>query len=252
MQGHIPSRFWKNLPEGALVPRMVAEASAGARRIGQSRQVGLRSGAVISIASERAQPQRASPTMLENCRRCDLWRNATQVVGGTGPDDAQIMLVGEQPGDQEDIAGKPFMGPAGQLLDRVLELSGLTRSQLYFTNAVKHFKWEPQGKRRLHRTPGRVEITSCRHWLQEELKRIRPKVIIALGSTALKSLLDTHTVNLGSLLGRPFQHGGHWIIAIYHPAYALRARDEEIKQNAIQIMADGLRQAKNLLSLHRQ
>lgn len=248
MQNHVRARFWKNLPEGAVVPEMVANASAGARRVGQAQQVAQRHGAVIPIAPARAQPQRPVPTTLDQCRRCELWRHATQAVRGVGPDDAQIMLVGEQPGDQEDIAGAPFIGPAGQLLDQVLEQSGVTRRALYLTNAVKHFKWEPRGKRRLHKTPGQLEIMACRHWLQEEIARIRPKVVVALGSTALKSLLGTQSVNLGAALGKPFQHEGYWIIAVYHPAYALRVPEEQARTSAVQVMVEGLRLAKNLLA----
>lgn len=250
MQSHIPSRFWKNLPEGALVPAMVAEASAGARRHGQAQPVGLRSGAVIPITPERAQPLRPVPAMLEECRRCQLWRTATQAVEGSGPGDARIMLVGEQPGDLEDLAGEPFVGPAGQLLDRVIEQSGLSRRELYLTNAVKHFKWEPRGKRRLHKTPAQEELAACRHWLQEELASVRPEVVVALGGTALKSLLGRNAPKLTDLIGKPFRHDGYWIVASYHPAYVLRTPDEQSKQNATDVMADALRQARLLAGQH--
>lgn len=248
MQSHIPSRFWKNLPEGKVVPAMVADAAAGARRIGQAQSVGQRVGTVIPIAAERAQPQRDAPTTLDQCRRCELWQNATQAIGGIGPAKARIMLVGEQPGDQEDIAGEPFIGPAGQLLDNVLTQAGLDRTALYLTNAVKHFKWEPRGKRRLHKTPGQREIMACRHWLQEEVASVQPDVLIALGSTALKSVLGVSTVNLTELLGKPFRHEGRWIIAVYHPAYALRVPDEALKQQALDVIVNGLRLAQRLLA----
>src|ERR1700716_3660896 len=125
---------------------------------------------------------------LENCRRCDLWKTATQAVPGEGSRSAAIMLVGEQPGDEEDRRGHPFVGPAGRLLDDAIEAAGLERKQLFVTNAVKHFKWEPRGKRRLHKKPGAGEIKACNIWLEQEIRSIQPKVIVALGATALRAL----------------------------------------------------------------
>ncbi len=247
MQSHIPSRFWKNLPEGKLVPAMVAEAANGAQRIGQAAAVGQRSGTMIPISAERAMPAREAPATLDQCRRCALWERATQAIAGRGPERARIMLVGEQPGDQEDIAGEPFIGPAGQLLDQVLQEAALERREIYLTNAVKHFKWEPRGKRRLHKTPAQREIAACRHWLTEEVARVRPDVIVAMGSTALKSLLDTSQASLTELLGKPFQHEGRWIIAVYHPAYVLRAPDAALKEEAFRQMVEGLNTARQLV-----
>jgi DNA polymerase len=244
MQSHIPSRFWKNLPEGKLVPAMVAQASSGARSVGQAQSVIKRAGAVIPIEPQQAQPHRSMPTVLEQCRRCELWSSATQAVEGVGPSNAQIMLVGEQPGDQEDLEGRPFIGPAGQLLDQVLQEAGLNRESIYLTNAVKHFKWEPRGKRRLHKTPAQTEINACRYWLHEEIARVKPRVIVALGGTALKSLLGNNSVNLSDLLGKPFLHDEYWIIATYHPAYALRVPDEGSRRNALRTMAKAFRQAQ--------
>ncbi|MGV3741577.1 MAG: UdgX family uracil-DNA binding protein [Burkholderiaceae bacterium] len=246
MQSHIPSRFWKNLPEGKLVPAMVAEASNGAQRIGQAAAVGQRAGAMIPIAAERAQPQREAPATLDQCRRCTLWERATQAIAGRGPEHARIMLVGEQPGDQEDIAGEPFVGPAGQLLDSAMQEAALARREVYLTNAVKHFKWEPRGKRRLHKTPAQREVAACRHWLMDEVARVKPEVIVAMGSTALKSLLDTSQVALTDLIGKPFQHEGRWIVAVYHPAYVLRAPDAAAKEQAFRKMVEGFRLAQQL------
>jgi uracil-DNA glycosylase len=248
MQSHIPSRFWKNLPEGQIVPSMVASAANGERRVGQARAVGERSGTVIPISRERAQPQRAVATSLDQCRNCDLWQRATQAVCGEGSHSASIMLVGEQPGDQEDLQGKPFVGPAGQLLERVLTQSGLQRDTLYLTNAVKHFKWEPRGKRRLHKTPGQREMLACRHWLEQELAEVNPQVVVALGSTALASLLNTRDVKLTEVLGKPFQHQGRWIIAVYHPSYVLRVPDSALKEQAFLAMKEGLLAARQLVS----
>jgi DNA polymerase len=247
MNSHIPSRFWKNLPEGALVPSLVSQAGLGARRIGQVEAVGRRSGRTIPIEAEQAQPERQQPSKLDECRRCDLWEHATQAVGGEGPEHSRIMLVGEQPGDQEDLAGQPFVGPAGKLLDRVFEQAGVERKGVYITNAVKHFKWEPRGKRRLHKTPAQKEIEACHYWLEKEIATRKPKVIVAMGATALKSVLQTGSATLKDKLGRPVRHGDSWVVTIYHPSYVLRVPDEASKQEAFSVMVEGLKLAQELL-----
>lgn len=251
MQSHIPSRFWKNLPEGAIVPSLVSQAELGARKIGQVQAVGRRSGATIPISAEAAQPDREQPSRLDECRRCELWQYATQAVGGEGPrgskGGAQIMVVGEQPGDQEDLAGKPFVGPAGKLLDRVFAQAEVDRKTIYLTNAVKHFKWEPRGKRRLHKTPVQREIEACHYWLEKELAAVKPKVIVAMGATALKSVMRKATVTLKDTLGKPIRHDGVWVVTIYHPSYVLRVPDEAAKQEAFSVMVKGLKLAHELL-----
>lgn len=246
MRSHIPSRFWKNLPEGAVVPEMVSTAAMGARRIGQTAAVGQRGGAVIAVTAERAQPQRAATVSLDQCRRCPLWEHATQAVPGVGPAQAAIMLIGEQPGDQEDLAGLPFVGPAGALLDRAMAEAHIERHAVYLTNAVKHFKWEPRGKRRMHKTPAQREVAACHAWLEQELARVQPQVIVVLGGTALKSLLQDGAANITATLGVPFLHEGRWIVTAYHPAYALRAPDAASRARAYAAIVDGLRQARNL------
>src|SRR5262249_23932486 len=123
------------------------------------------------------------------CTGCELYKTATQVVFGRGPGNARLMLIGEQPGDQEDLQGAPFVGPAGEVLDRALAEAGIARSEIYVTNVVKHFKWERRGKRRIHRTPGPIEIEACRPWLEAELSAVRPQLIVCLGSTALQALM---------------------------------------------------------------
>ena len=246
MHGHIPSRFWKNLPEGAIVPGMVSQAANGARVVGQDRKVGQRGGAIIPIAADKAQPARDTPSTLDACRRCELWKNATQAVPGAGAMHARIMLVGEQPGDQEDLAGLPFVGPAGQLLDRALAEAAVERRAIYLTNAVKHFKWEPRGKRRMHKTPAQREVDACSHWLDSEVAQVQPRVIVALGSTALKAVTGNPHAALKDVLGQPFQHQGRWIVVVYHPSYVLRVPGEDMKVRAFQVMVDGLRQAARL------
>jgi DNA polymerase len=187
------------------------------------------------------------PATLDECRRCALWQHATQAVGGAGSKRARIMLVGEQPGDQEDIAGAPFVGPAGKLLDRVCAEAGVDRRSLYLTNAVKHFKWEPRGKRRLHKTPAQREIEACSYWLEKELAQVRPQVIVALGSTALKSVLGTSHVTLRDTMGRALRHAGRWVVTVYHPSYVLRVPDDAAKKQAFAVMVEGLRLAHSLL-----
>jgi probable DNA metabolism protein len=248
LRSHIPSRFWKNLPEGAIVPAMVTAANNGERRTGQTVTVGHRSGATtIPITPERAQPQREVPTTLDECRRCELWQNATQAVAGVGPQQARIMLVGEQPGDQEDLQGLPFVGPAGAVLQRAMAEAGVARDSIYLTNAVKHFKWEPRGKRRLHKTPAQREVAACHHWLEEELQRVQPEVVVALGSTALKSVLQDGAITMKTTMDAPVQHDGRWVVTVYHPSYVLRAPDEATRQQAYGTIVDGLRQALRLL-----
>ena len=246
MHSHIPSRFWKNLPEGAVVPEMVTQAAAGARRTGQTASVGQRGGNVIALTAAQAQPSRDASSTLDQCRRCELWQHATQAVGGAGPARARLMLVGEQPGDQEDLAGKAFIGPAGAVLDDALRQAGVARDGVYLTNAVKHFKWEPRGKRRMHKTPAQREVAACRHWLEQELASVDPAVVVALGATALKSIMDDAGASLKAVLGRPFQHQGRWVLAIYHPAYVLRAPDPATRRDAFEVMVAGLREALRL------
>jgi DNA polymerase len=247
MHNHIRQRFWKNLPEAAVVPHMVSQAAAGARKVGQLDAVGRRSGTTIPITSEKAAPERQQPSSLDECRRCDLWQNATQAVAGQGARRAKIMLVGEQPGDQEDLAGKPFVGPAGELLERAMEEAALDRRTVYITNAVKHFKWEPRGKRRLHKTPAQKEVMACRYWLETELETVAPEVLVALGSTALKSILQTGGVTMKDYMDAPFEHEGRWVVVTYHPAYALRVPDRESRQAAFAAIVEALKTAQKLV-----
>ena len=247
MHQHIPTHRWKNLPEAKIVPHMVSEAALGARKVGQYEAVGQRKGTTIPIAPEDAQPDRQQPSTLDECRRCELWEFATQAVGGEGPKRAKIMFVGEQPGDQEDLAGQPFVGPAGKLLDRVCEAAGVDRDTIYVTNAVKHFKWEPRGKRRLHKTPAQREIEACHYWLDKELASVKPTVIVALGATALKSVLRTANVTLKNSLGKPLRHEGRWVVTTYHPSYVLRVPGEDAKRDAFNTMVEGIKLAHDLL-----
>ena len=161
---------------------------------------------------------------LDGCRRCDLWRNATQGVPGKGPRRAPLMLVGEQPGDEEDLRGKAFVGPAGRLLDELLLTAGVDRAQTYITNAVKHFKWEPRGKRRLHKRPNGAEIAACNVWLQREIASTKPAVIVCLGATATRAVMG-RDLPVASSRSRSFDHdSGARVRVTYHPSAILRAR----------------------------
>ena len=161
---------------------------------------------------------------LDRCRRCDLWRNATQGVGGEGPAPALVMLVGEQPGDKEDLAGAPFVGPAGRILDQALAAADLPRPRLYVTNAVKHFKNEPRGKFRLHKKPDAAEVEACRWWLQQELRLVRPRLIVAMGATAALSLFGK-AVTIKALRGEWQQLPEGEVLVTVHPSFLLRQRD---------------------------
>ena len=162
-----------------------------------------------------------------DCHGCDLYRNATQTVFGEGSAHAKLVLIGEQPGDREDIEGHPFVGPAGRLLDQALEAAEIDRDDVYVTNAVKHFKWTERGKRRLHKKPGSREIAACRPWLSSEIEVLRPQGLICLGATAAQALLGPAfriTKQRGELLQSDL---ADWILATYHPSAVLRAPDEE-------------------------
>jgi DNA polymerase len=222
MEMHMPVRYWKNLPEAPLIPGLVSAAAAGARRVAQAGAVGQRDGARVHIDAVRAQPPRALPSSLDQCRNCGLWRHATQAVAGSGPQQARLMVVGEQPGDAEDIAGVPFVGPAGRLLEDVMREAGVERAAAWMTNAVKHFKWEPRGKRRIHKTPAQAEVDACGHWLRAEMDAVAPEVIITLGATATRAVLGGGLPPLSELQGRALRHEGRLVIPTWHPAYVLR------------------------------
>ncbi|MGY8525434.1 UdgX family uracil-DNA binding protein [Paracidovorax citrulli] len=191
-------------------------------------------------------PSSDHPATLDACRRCDLWRNATQGVPGDGPASARIMLVGEQPGDQEDLAGQAFIGPAGRLLDEAFKEAGLRRDKVFLTNAVKHFKWEARGKRRLHKTPAQREIEACHYWLEDELQRVAPRIVVALGATALKAVLGVKAVALTKVLGQPIEHEDRIVIATWHPSYALRVPDAKAREAAFAQIVEALRLAAEI------
>jgi DNA polymerase len=221
MLREMPRKYWKNMPETALVPELIAGAQAREQ---------------VMVATARAKTGdniEAAWTALReeaaHCRRCDLYKHATQTVFGEGPIDADLVFVGEQPGDQEDLAGKPFVGPAGQIFDRALAEAGIDRARVYVSNAVKHFKFERRGKRRIHSKPDAGEITACRWWIEQELALVKPRVTVALGATAARSLFGK-TMTISHERGRPHdlpEIGEAWITV--HPSFLLRLPDEDAR-----------------------
>ncbi|HEX2648458.1 MAG TPA: UdgX family uracil-DNA binding protein [Burkholderiales bacterium] len=173
------------------------------------------------------------------CRACPLWENATQTVFGEGDSHAEAMLVGEQPGDAEDIAGRPFVGPAGRLLNLALVAAGVARESVYITNAVKHFKWQLRGKRRLHKTPAQREIEACRQWIDREISVVKPRVIVCLGATAARALLGPE-FRVSTMRGRFVESPlAERVFATFHPSALLRLRDEKEKEAGFrQFVAD--------------
>lgn len=183
----------------------------------------------------------------DSCRACPLWKPATQTVFGEGPARAPLMMVGEQPGDREDLEGRPFVGPAGRILDQALESAGITRKKVFVTNAVKHFKFEPRGKRRLHKSPNAGEIQACRWWLDWERKLVRPKLIVALGAKAARSLL-ARDVRVGQARGRRLSlDDGSALMVTVHPSYLLRLRDEAQKARDLERFVGDLAAARDWL-----
>ena len=184
-----------------------------------------------------------------SCRACPLWENATRTVFGEGPPDAQVMFVGEQPGDHEDREGRPFVGPAGLLLDRALAEAGIDRKRVYVTNAVKHFKFEPRGKRRLHKRPNAGEIKICRHWLLDEIEAIRPRLVVALGATAAQGLAG-RAIPIGANRGAVLDIlDGLRVFITIHPSALLRLEDEEDKRSGYASFLNDLRSAEKLAKL---
>jgi probable DNA metabolism protein len=238
MQSEMPKRYWRNLPEARLIPELIAAAHdrtvamvertpvEPSRRVVRAAQRLARDGAYGTGAPESLEAVVAG---VDVCRRCDLWRDATQGVPGAGPGRAKLMFVGEQPGDQEDLAGKPFVGPAGQMLDRALREAEVPRGESYVTNAVKHFKHELRGKRRIHQTPHGGEVQHCRWWLDAERRLVRPQVVVALGATAALAVFGK-PMPIGKSRGQAFQLPDQsQAVVTYHPSYLLRVPDAAAK-----------------------
>jgi DNA polymerase len=252
MQTEMPKKYWRNLPEASMIKPLIADAER-------------RTGAMIASAATEPhrQQKRLEPAMARKhastdsiaalreeaacCRACPLWKDATQTVFGEGPQHAQVMLVGEQPGDKEDLAGEPFVGPAGAMLDRALEEAGIDRKKVYVTNAVKHFKFVPRGKIRLHQKPNTSEIRACRPWYERELAAIKPDLVVAMGATAAQSVLGKITP-INKSRGRLIElEDGIKALVTVHPSYLLRLPNPEAKAQEYRRFVDDLRIAAKIL-----
>lgn len=233
MRQHMPARFWPQLPEAELIPGLLAEASSrvGAM-IAPARIIG-------SLPMLRDQ--------AKTCTACDLCGPATQTVFGEGPEDAELVLVGEQPGDQEDLVGRPFIGPAGSVLDAALVAAGIARERVYLTNAVKHFRFEPRGKQRIHQRPTADHVRACKPWLGAELEQLRPRVIVCLGSTAAQAIINSRFKvrdQRGIVIATRWSEN---VLATHHPAAILRVDDAQRSTYEAELVAD-LRLAVRLLA----
>ena len=236
MQREMPQKYWKNLPEAAEIGLLIRDGMSNfAGRQQESEERGTTMAKAVKRSLADLPPPGEGP---QDCRRCDLWKNATQAVVGEGPPHARIMLVGEQPGDEEDLRGHPFVGPAGRVLDQAFVEAGLERSEVFITNAVKHFKWEPRGKRRLHKKPDTREINACNVWLEKEIESVKSKVIVALGATALRALTGS-ALSIDAARRQQLSHpGGANILATYHPSAILRAEGDRAADLRAMLIAD--------------
>ena len=251
MQNEMPKKYWQNLPEASLIKPLIAGAARSVNAM------------IANAATEpRKAQKRLEPAMVRNhadndlemlreeaahCRVCPLWKDATQSVFGAGLQTAKVMLVGEQPGDKEDLAGQPFVGPAGQMLDRALQEAGIDRGKVYVTNAVKHFKFVPRGKIRLHQKPNTAEINACRPWYARERVAIQPDLVVAMGATAAQCVFGKITpvnTSRGRLID--LDSGAKALVTV-HPSYLLRLPDAEARVLEYQRFVDDLRIAAAFL-----
>ncbi len=254
MQSEMPKKYWKNMPEADAIPELIATAPARAREMARAaptlppRHMAGAQAQLASCASAWDGPSSALSSAITACTRCPLHRNATQTVLGEGPVDADLMIVGEQPGDMEDLHGTPFIGPAGQLFDRLAQAAALDRRAAYVTNAVKHFKFKPQGRRRIHQRPNSSEINHCKWWLEAELAQVRPKLILALGATAAQAL----TGNGAALMSRrgtvEKTPTGQPVLITLHPSYILRQTDPKASAAAETLLVQDLKAAMAMLA----
>jgi len=247
MRSEMPQKYWRNLPEAAAIPELIHTASGRVDSMVEQPVFSAPRPArvIVAPATEGGTSLQQAAQEAAECRRCPLWEPATQVVFGEGSPSARVMMVGEQPGDQEDLAGRPFVGPAGQLLDRAMAEAGLDRQTVYVTNAVKHFKFVPRGKRRIHEKPGTGEINACRFWLDRERAEIKPALTVMMGATAARAVLGravTISRERGQPMPLPDGVGGNTTGFItVHPSYLLRLPDEDAKAREYAAFVEDLR-----------
>ncbi|MFL0694554.1 MAG: UdgX family uracil-DNA binding protein, partial [Agrobacterium tumefaciens] len=256
MQSEMPKKYWKNMPEASLIPDLIAGAE---RRV---QEMAAREASQPPAFHERLQAQWRGrdeegssvdlPPLEQlrqkaaSCKRCPLHCHATQTVFGEGPQNAEIMFVGEQPGDTEDLAGKPFIGPAGQVFDEAATAAGIDRSQVYVTNAVKHFKYEQRGKRRIHMRPDAGEVAHCRWWVSKEIEVVQPRIVVALGATAYLSLTG-ESRPISEVRGMPIpMQDNRMLLVTTHPSAILRMPDAELKARSLAAFRSDLVDVKRL------
>lgn len=255
MRAEMPKKYWRNLPEASLIKPLIekaertmqtfidADAEPAARKMqAREAQEPDTDNLMPSNNLQRLKKEAAS------CRDCHLWKDATQTVFGEGPPGASVMLVGEQPGDKEDLAGKPFVGPAGQMLNRALAEAGIDRTKVYVTNAVKHFKFVPRGKIRLHQKPATPEIKACRQWYERELAAVKPVLVVAMGATAAQSVFGKITP-INKTRGRIVRlESGQQTLVTVHPSYLLRLPDQDAKEREYARFVEDLKIAAEMLN----
>jgi DNA polymerase len=255
MQAEMPKKYWRHLPEADLIPELIANAEANVRAMAERAasdpplfhyRLRENAPALPQIVPAEADTIEGLREEARRCQRCPLHCTATQTVFGEGPPDARIMMVGEQPGDQEDLAGRPFVGPAGKVFDAVLKEADIARDTLYLTNAVKHFKYEPRGKRRIHQKPDRNEIEHCRWWLAKEVELVKPKLIVALGATAVFALSGERKP-LSQLRGKPITMQGEVVLyPTIHPSFLLRLPDEAERKRQHTLFIEDMQMVRHL------
>jgi probable DNA metabolism protein len=255
MKSEMPVKYWRNLPEAELIAPLIRGAQAAERAMIEraasqppSRHLKQKARAPEPTQLvEQPATLEAAREAVQGCTRCPLYQHATQAVFGEGPTKAEVMFIGEQPGDQEDLAGRPFVGPAGKVLDAAIGQVGIDRSRVYVTNAVKHFKFEPRGKRRIHQKPDGGEIQACRFWLDLELDKVQPKVVVALGASAARAVLG-RAVTISAARGQPIRlESGALLMVTNHPSYLLRIPDPEKKAIEEGKFADDLMAVRRLM-----
>ncbi|UNK39096.1 UdgX family uracil-DNA binding protein [Shinella sp. H4-D48] len=255
MQAEMPKKYWRHLPEADLIPELIANAEANVRAMAERAasdpplfhyRLRENAPALRQIIPAEADTIDGLREEARHCQRCPLHCTATQTVFGEGPPAARIMMVGEQPGDQEDLAGRPFVGPAGKVFDAVLKQADIARETLYLTNAVKHFKYEPRGKRRIHQKPDRNEIEHCRWWLAKEVELVKPKLIVALGATAVFALSGERKP-LSQLRGKPITMQGEVVLyPTIHPSFLLRLPDEAERKRQHALFVEDMQMVRHL------
>ena len=233
MTAEMPKKYWRNLPEASEIDGLIRAARARTHEMITAPALAARPTTPCAEDLPRSDGGEAPPSLpdladaMGACRRCPLYRDATHAVPGEGPHRAALMIVGEQPGDLEDLAGRPFVAPAGKVLDEALDDAGVERSGVFMTNAVKHFKHEQRGKRRLHKAPSASEIDRCRWWLDREIGLVRPKLIVAMGASAARGVLG-RPIAVGATRGTPIEReGAPPVLTTVHPSYLLRIRDRD-------------------------